>query len=147
MSEITTAVEPRQFTMSASVLGGAVAIAGGAFFGTLCANLSVWLLMARGIPAEQAYTVLASSGFTALTSLSVLLAFLSGIWGGYVSAKYGGMRVILQAFVASLFPILFALVMYLGPSSQSGPPWYVAYTFIGPVVASLIGAAFRGTRI
>jgi hypothetical protein len=48
------------FSWSAALLGGSVAIAGGAFFGTLVAAVSVRLLMAQGSSAEQAYATLAS---------------------------------------------------------------------------------------
>lgn len=147
MTHTAAQAGPSGFSWSAALLGGSVAIAGGAFFGTLVATLSVRLLMARGNSAEQAYATLASSGITPLTSLSVLLGFLSGVAGGYVAAKYGGSRRMLQAVVAGACPILFTLVMYLSPSSQPGPPWYVAYTFVAPLLASVIGAAFCEKRI
>jgi nitrate/nitrite transporter NarK len=147
MPQTTNDAISREFSWSAALLGGSVAIAGGAFFGTLISVVSVRLLMSRGSTAEQAYVTLASSGFTPLTSLSVLLALLSGVLGGYVAAKYGGERRMLQALVASACPILFTLVMYLSPSSQLGPAWYIVYTFVAPVVTSAIGAALCERRI
>jgi hypothetical protein len=147
MTETTAQTGFPGFSWSAALLGGSVAIAGGAFFGTLVATLSVRLLMAQGSSADQAYATLASSGITPLTGLSVLLGFLSGVAGGYVAAKHGGNRRMLQAVVAGAYPILFTLVMYLSPSSQPGPTWYVVYTFVAPLLASVIGGAARAQRI
>src|SRR5206468_12358128 len=56
-------ISPRAFLPSASIIGGAVAIAGGAFFGTACSVLSVRISMARGMTPAQAYASLATNRF------------------------------------------------------------------------------------
>jgi hypothetical protein len=149
MSEITTASEPRAFIARASILGGSVAIAGAAFFGTATSIVYVRLQMARGVSAQQAYATLASSwyNFDPLVSLSVFLTLLAAGYGGYIAASFGGSRAMLQAAVAGMLPVIFYLVMYLNPESKLGPTWYVAYSLVSPVVASLAGAFFRDRRI
>src|SRR4051794_128559 len=147
MTETTTASKPRAFLPSASIIGGAVAIAGGAFFGTACSVLSVRPSMARGMPPAQAYASLATNRFDALSGLSMVLSFLAAAYGGYIAAKHGGARTTLQALAAGLLPIAFTLVMYSSPGSRLGSTWEIIYSLVSPVVASAIGAAFLHRRM
>ncbi len=130
----------------AAVLGGSVAIAGGAVFGTLVAAISLRMTMASGLSAEQAYSEMAAAASWTTTILSAIFTLAACFGGGYVAAKFGGSRPLAQATAASLFPLLFMAVMYLNPSSQPGPFWYIIYTVVSPVVASLVGGYVYASR-
>jgi hypothetical protein len=130
-----------------AVLGGSVAIAGGAFFGTLVAAISLRMTIAAGSSAEQAYSALATGTSWTSTILSALLTLAACFSGGYVAAKLAGSRPLVQAAAASLFPLLFTAVMYLNPASQPGPFWYIAYSVVSPVVASVVGGYVYAKQI
>ena len=142
MAQLTPTTGTTVFSWGAATLGGCVAIAGSAFFGTLIASVSLRLSMAEGLSLEQANSALASGGVSVFTVLAPLLSLLAGVAGGYVAAKYGCAKALAQAAAASLFPLLFMAVMYVNPGSQSGPAWYVAYSLVSPVLASLAGGLF-----
>lgn len=131
----------------AAVLGGSVAIAGGAFFGTLIATISLRMTIADGMSAEQAYSALATGSSWATTILSALVTLAAGFGGGYVAAKLAGSRPLAQAAAASLFPLLFTAVMYLNPASEPAPSWYVLYSVVSAVVASLVGGYVYAKQI
>ena len=130
----------------AALLGGSVAIAGGSFFGTLVAAISLRMTIASGSSAEQAYSALAAGASWTTTILSAFLTLAACFGGGYVAAKFGGSRPLAQATAASLFSLLFMAVMHLNPSSQSGPFWYIIYSVVSPVVASLVGGYVYAKR-
>lgn len=139
---------PRQlkFSWAASLLGGCVAIAGAAFFGTLVANLSMFMSMAGGMSAEQANATLMTEGMLLTTMLAPLLSFMAAAAGGYVAARLGSARALAQAAVSSLFPLLFLAVMYFAPGSHFGSPGAFAVAVLAPVVASLAGGYLYAKR-
>lgn len=135
---------PEKISWSAALLGGCVAVAGGAFFGTLIATVSIRLAMILGYSVQQATMALMVPGINIVTGLGTMLNLLSGAAGGYVAAKYGNANLLTQSAAASVLPLLFMAVMYLNPGSQFGPDWYVAYSFLSPVFASVVGGwAYR----
>ncbi|WP_426107833.1 hypothetical protein [Massilia sp. TSP1-1-2] len=120
MAPLTTPTRSMEFSWGASMMGGCVAIAGGAFFGTLLATVSMRLSMANGLSADQALATAAVYEISPLTILGPLLALLSEGAGGYVAAKLGGAKARTQALAASFLPVLFLAIMYVNPGSQFG---------------------------
>ncbi len=140
MASDTMATRSPDFSWGAAILGGCVAIAGGAFFGTLVSTVSVRLAMADGLSVEQANSAYMGSGFSLLTIVPLILTLLSEAAGGYVAAMFGRTKAFAHAAGASMLPLLFLAIMWGNPSSQFGPLWYTALSFLSPVLASLAGA-------
>lgn len=145
MSRVTP-TRKEGFSWSAAFVGGAVTVGCGAFFGTFSATLSVYLSMVSGSTPDQAYAAMATNYTSVLAMLSIVGGVLWGVVGGYVASKFEGTRAFGQAAVASIFPVLFALVMYVAPSSQPGPTWFVIYSFVSPLIASLFGGLLYAKR-
>jgi hypothetical protein len=139
--------QPRGFGWGAAILGGAVAIGGAAFFGTLVANVVVRMAIANGSSREQAFAALASGGASVVAFLSLLAVAIPGVAGGYLSAKYGRGRALAQAGAAGAIALSFVIVMYFNPSSQPGPPWFVALSLLAPLASSLLGGLLYARRI
>ena len=129
-----------QFLWRPSLLGGMAAIGIAALFGTLVSNVSLWIYLAKGLTAQEAYARMGGFGFSSPTELlSFAVLLLAGFSGGYSSALYGGSRHVLQAFVAGAVSTTFFIVMGLGPSNPPIPAWYAALHFTLLLASSLAG--------
>ena len=129
----------RSFGWGAALLGGAVAIAGAAFLGTLAANVRLRMSLAEGQSTEQAYAALAASSGPMDVLLSLATLALPCAAGGYLSAKRGRGHALVQAGVAGAVALLFVVVVYLNPSSQPGPQWFIGLSLVTPVFSSVLG--------
>lgn len=116
-----------------------VAIGGAALFGTLVTNVSLWVSIAKGLTLSQAYAQMGYDLTAPTELLSLATILLSGFWGGYVSALYGGGRHLAQAAVAGTVGASFFLVMNLSPSQSPTPGWYVPLCIAAVVFSSLAG--------
>lgn len=148
MKKSNPTTNPRRgFGWGAALLGGATAIAGAAFFGTLLANLTVRMAMTNGLSRDQAYASLASSSTSITVLLTLLTIAVPGAVGGYFSAKHGRGHPLVQGGGAGAIALLFVVVMYFNPSSQPGPPWFVAISVITPLASSLLGSLLYRRQI
>ena len=147
MEPFATTARPADISWGAAILGGCVAIAGGAFFGTLIGNVALRLFMADGLSYAQAWSAMMAYILTPWAIMSALMSLLTGLAGGYVSAAFGGPRAVAQAAWASVLPLLFLAVMYFNPSSQFGPMWHEVYEFGSPVLASMAGGYLYARRM
>jgi len=140
----TTSTNSSNFLWLPSLVGGMAAIGIAALFGTLVSNASLWVYLARGLTAQEAYGRMGGFGFASPTEiLSLIVLVFAGFSGGYSSALYGGSRRVLQAFVAGVVSITFFVVMSAGPANPPIPAWYAALHFALLIASSLAGGYFH----
>lgn len=134
------------FGWSASLAGGLFAVGGGAFFGTL-SNVLVWRrLVAQGLSSDQAYAALTKEYYLFFACLSIISMGVSVFVGGYLAARYGGGRPVVQGAVAGLTELIFVISMFLTPASQPTPSWFVAASLLIPIVVGAAGGALYGRK-
>jgi hypothetical protein len=63
---------------------------------------------------------------------------LAGAIGGYIAAR-GGDKPIAYATGSSLVYLSFVGVMYINPSSQAVPFWYLLLSLVVPIVSAALG--------
>ncbi|MCO5979357.1 hypothetical protein [Ideonella oryzae] len=137
----------RSFLWIPSFVGGMVAIGISALFGTLVANVSLWVFLSQGLNVQEAYARLGSFDFfTPSALLSLLVLFFAGLYGGFLSAQRGGNLHLLQALIAGVIANSFFLVMSLGPSAAPTPTKYIAVHIFVLLSSSLIGGYWYAKR-
>jgi hypothetical protein len=125
----------------AALLGGAVAIAATAFFGTLVTNLALWILIGRGVPLQEAYSELFYS--TEQIVVGQAVGFLCNAAGGYAAASLASTRPVTHGLIAGATSLVFVLVTYATPAASSYPVWMAVWNFIIPLPAAMLGAYVR----
>jgi hypothetical protein len=128
----------------AAFLGGAVAIAASAFFGTLESNILLWVLTQRGMSPQEAYAQLFESTGANLASAAV--DFLCNAAGGCVASSLASKRFIVYGIAVGVISLLFVGVMYSTPISYPSNAWTVAYSVLIPVPAAVLGGYFHARR-
>ena len=137
----------RSFLWIPAFVGGMVAIGISALFGTLVANASLWVFVSQGLNIQEAYSRLGSFDFfTPSALLSLLVIFLAGLYGGFVSAQRGGSCHLLQALIAGVIANSFFLVMSLGPSDTTTPAKYIAVQIFVLLISSVFGGYWYAKR-
>ncbi len=139
-----TSTHSLKFLWLPSLVGGMAAIGIAALFGTMVSNASLWVYLARGLTAQEAYGQMGGFGFASPTELlSLFVLLFAGFSGGYSSALYGGSRGVLQALVAGVASTTFFIVMSAGPANPPIPAWYAALHFALLIASSLAGGYFH----
>ena len=130
----------------AAFLGGAVAIAASAFFGTLVANITLWVLVLRGVPLEQAYADM----WTSISSILIgeAVTILCNAAGGYAAASLASTRFVVHSFLAGAMNLVFGVIAYATPMPTAAniPFWMVIWNFMVPVPAALLGGYIYARR-
>lgn len=129
----------KKFSWGAAFLGGMAAIGGRAFFGTFINNVFLWYFISQGLLLEQAYDAMGSGINSPAEILTWIANFIVGIYGGYISAKYGNGYPIFQALASGFIGIMWYIVMLLNPQSYAGPIWSVCLSVITPLISSFFG--------
>jgi hypothetical protein len=136
---------PRQgLSWRAAFLGGAVAIAATAFFGTLESNITLWVLTQRGLSAQEAYGQLFDS--TGQNFVSAIVNFLCNAVGGYTASSLASKRFVVHGISAGVISLLFVAVMYATPISYPSNAWTVAWLVLIPVPAAVLGGYLHAWR-
>jgi len=128
----------------AALLGGAVAIAATAFFGTLVSNLALLILMWRDVPFQEAYSELFYS--TEQIVIGQAVAFLCNAAGGYAAASLTSPRPVTHGLIAGATSLVFVLVTYATPVASSYPVWMAVWNFMIPLPTAMLGAYVRARR-
>lgn len=128
------------FSWRSTLLGAAVAIAGPAYFGTLFSNVTLWVLIGRGISIQDAYAYLFqyTSSFPVVANLIADVCF--SLLGGWVSAAHGGGAPISQGVAAGLLAASFVLIMLFSPTGGSMPILFRVAALAVPVLGGFAGA-------
>lgn len=134
------------FGWGASLVGGLFAVGAGAFFGTVYNMLGMRTLMVLGLSVDQAQAWLVPSYSLYSLSLWVVSGVVPSTIGGYLAAKHGGGRPLVQGLAVGMVELLFIVTMRLAPGFQPGPVWYGAISILMPVAAGVIGGALYGSR-
>jgi hypothetical protein len=141
--EIITSV----FGWKSAFIGGTSAIGIGSITGTLSSNLILNYFLLKGYPLEQAYVQLNSTYYSAfLLVLSGLFDISAGLIGGYVSAKFGSGRHLLQGFAAGTIWLMFMFTMFLSPQSNFGSFGYMVASSAIPILSSTLGGYVYAKR-
>jgi hypothetical protein len=132
------------FSWWPALVGGVAAMGASALLGTLVTNASLWFFMSQGLSVQEAYARMGSNITSPVELLSLAMLGLSGVFGGYVSALYGGGRHIVQGTAAGVVSTVFFLAMSLSPVSQAVPGWYLPVSMAGAIIAGLVGGCIHG---
>lgn len=134
------------FRFIPALIGGMAAIGCSALLGTLVTNVSLWMSLSKGLSIQEAYVRIGFDLASPTEILSFAVILLSGFFGGYVSAWYGGGRHIVQALAAGAIGATFFIVMSLGPSNPPMPRWYVLLHLASVLLSSLVGGYAHARR-
>lgn len=139
----TTDSPLRSFSWWSAFVGGFVGMGASAFLGTLTSNASLWFFMRQGMSAQEAYARMGSNFTSPVELLSSALLCGSSVFGGYISALYGGSRHIAQGAAAGVVSSLFFFAMSLNPVGQVTPAWYLPASVASAIAFGLVGGYIR----
>jgi hypothetical protein len=128
------------------LLCGICAIGISCFLGSVFAGIWLRVAMWNGASLQEAYAALMASSGSVGYWFALLPQAFAGAIGGYIAAR-GGAKPVAYATLSSLVYLSFVGAMYINPSSQVAPFWYLLISLVLPVVAAAIGGALyaRGT--
>lgn len=129
----------REFSWRAAFLGASVGIAGPAYFGTLAANLTLWVWIAQGQTLQAAYAQLFQYKFTFVVVMHLVADACFAFASGWVSAAYGRGAALVQGVAAGLLSASFPLVMWLSPNPGEMPLLFRALSLGIPILGGVVG--------
>jgi hypothetical protein len=122
----------------AVLLGGLCAIGISCFYGSVFAGIWLRVSMWNGASLQEAYAALMASSGSPGYWMAMVSQALAGAIGGYIAAR-GGDKPIAYATGSSLVYLSFVGVMYINPSSQAVPFWYLLLSLVVPIVSAALG--------
>jgi hypothetical protein len=122
-----------------ALVGSATSFAFSAICGTASFNLFTWLESGTKINVSQALAQ--TTQYPMLYFIGLGLGGMGSVLGGYVASRVTKRQPYLVAMNAGIFSMLWSVIMYASPVSESRLEIYaVLSSFILPVPLSLLGA-------
>lgn len=127
------------------LLGGLCAIGISCFCGSILAGIWLRVAMWNGASLQEAYATLMASWGSPGYWLALVPQAVATAIGGYIAAR-GGDKPVGYAVLSSFVYLSFVGTMYINPSSQVAPFWYLLISLVIPVFSAALGGVLYARK-